>query len=156
MALYNRRLFLQASAAGFLGAGGALSALASRPAFAASASGYKALVGIFLKGGVDGFDMVLPFDADSLDGLTALRPNVINGHRGATARARETLLGLAPDADRFGGRRFALAPEMKAMHGLIEAGDGCVVGNVGPLLEPTTRSGMEAGRNALPARLFSH
>ena len=39
---------------------------------------------------------------------------------------------------------------------MFEAGDLAVVGNVGPLIEPTTRSSIASNSAALPPRLFSH
>jgi len=157
MAYYNRRLFLQSSAAGFLGAAGALSALSARPARAASTSGYKAMVCLFLKGGMDAFDVLMPYDEPSHSAFTDLRSGVVNAHQGAQARSRETLLAINPtNAARFGGRQFALSPELAPIQSLFNAGDGAIVGNVGPLLEPTTRSGMETGQQAVPSKLFSH
>lgn len=157
MAFYNRRLFLQSSAAGFLGAAGALSALSARPARAASTSGYKAMVCLFLKGGMDAFDVLMPYDEPSHSAFTDLRLGVINAHTGAQARSRDTLLAVNPaNAAQFGGRQFALSPELAPIHSLFNAGEAAVVGNVGPLLEPTTRAGMDTGQQAVPNKLFSH
>lgn len=156
MANYNRRLFLQASAAGFLGATGALVGLGKQRAFAADTGGYKAMVGIFLKGGADMFDAVLPRDQASYDSFRDLRRGVIDGHANG-ARARENLLAIDPaGANRFDGRTFGLAPELAPFKTMFDAGEGAVVGSVGPLLTPTSRAGMNAGRDALPKRLFSH
>lgn len=156
MTNYNRRLFLQASAAGFLGATGALAGLGRRRAFAADTGGYKAMVGIFLKGGADMFDAILPRDQTSYDSFLDLRPGVVNGHANG-ARARENLLPIDPSgANGFGGRTFGLAPELAPFKTMFDAGEGAVVGSVGPLLTPTSRTGMNAGTDALPKRLFSH
>ncbi|MGB3455332.1 MAG: hypothetical protein WBA35_03140, partial [Litorimonas sp.] len=106
MAQYNRRRFLQASAAGFLGATGALAGLGQSRAFAADTGGYKAMVGIFLKGGADMFDALMPRDAASYDAFLGLRPGLVNGYADGS-RARENLLALSPSGpDRFGGRQF--------------------------------------------------
>lgn len=156
MANYNRRLFLQASAAGFLGATGALAGLGQRRAFAADTGGYKAMVGIFLKGGADMFDAILPSDQASYDSFRALRTGVVDGHANG-ARARENLLSLNPSgANSFGGRTFGMAPELTPFKTMFDAGEGAVIGSVGPLLTPTSRTGMAAGTDALPKRLFSH
>lgn len=156
MAYYNRRLFLQASAAGFLGASGALAGLGRRQAFAANTSGYKALVGVFMKGGADMFDAVLPYDQPSYDGFLGLRPGIVNGYQDGT-RARENLLALNPTGpNAFSGRNFALVPELSPFKSMFDAGEGAMVGAVGPLLSPTTKSAMNAGTAALPGKLFSH
>jgi uncharacterized protein (DUF1501 family) len=156
MAYYNRRTFLKASAAGFLGATGALAGLGQRGAFAANTGGYKALVGIFLKGGADMFDAVLPRDADSYSALLDLRGGVVNGY-GDGSRARENLLSLSPSGPNpFGGRQFGLTPELSPIKSMFDEGEAAIVGSVGPLLTPTTRTGMDNGTDALPKRLFSH
>ena len=72
---YNRRQFLaSAGAATVLGGTGALSSLVSRRAFAADPADYKALVCVFLYGGMDHGDTVLPYDTPSYDALANLRP----------------------------------------------------------------------------------
>ncbi|MEM7729841.1 MAG: DUF1501 domain-containing protein [Pseudomonadota bacterium] len=156
MAHYNRRLFLQASAAGFLGATGALAGLGQQRAFAANTGGYKAMVGLFLKGGADMFDALMPRDQASYDAFLDVRPGIVNGH-GDGSRARENLLALdGSDMGRFGGRQFGLAPELAPIRDMFDAGEAAVVGSVGPLLTPTSRTGMNSGADALPKRLFSH
>ena len=156
MAYLNRRRFLQASAAGFLGATGAIAGLGHRGAFAADTSGYKALVGIFLKGGADMFDALLPYDSPSYDAYFDLRPGIVNGHANGS-RSRDNLLQLNPaNAASFGGREFGLTPELAPLKDMFDANEAAIIGSVGPLLTPTTRTGMDNGTDALPARLFSH
>ena len=155
MTFYNRRRFLQASAAGFLGATGALAGLGRTRAFANTSGGYKALVGIMLKGGADMFDVVMPRDRASFDAYAALRPGLINAHAGT--RDPDNQVALAPsNAARFGTRRFGLAPNLAPIGAMFERGEAAIVGSVGPLLEPTTRAAMQSGTGALPANLFSH
>jgi hypothetical protein len=73
----NRRNFLRSGAAtGFLAGTGVLSTLTSGKAFAANTSGYKALVCIFLKGGMDHADTVIPRDQTSYDLLQNARPGL--------------------------------------------------------------------------------
>ncbi len=155
MANYNRRRFLQASAAGFLGASGALAGLGRNRAFAAQTGGYKAMVGVFFKGGVDMFDALLPRDSASWDALLDLRAGVINGHEGGT-RAVDSQAALTPSNTDLGTRRFGLAPELARTAELFNSGEAAIVGNVGPLLVPTDRDGMKSGTSSLPANLFSH
>ena len=155
MAFYNRRAFLQASAAGFLGATGALSGLGRSQAFAASTTGYKAMVGVFFKGGVDMFDALLPRDQANYDKLVGLRGGVINSHADGS-RDPDNQLALNPSNTDLGTRRFGLAPELGRTAELFNSGEAAIVGNVGPLLVPTDRAGMESGASSLPANLFSH
>lgn len=156
MAYVNRRRFLQTSAAGFLGATGVIAGLGQSGAFASDAGGYKALVGIFLKGGADMFDAVLPYDRPSYAAFSRLRPGVLSSHP-YRSRARENLLALRPsNASAFGGRQFALTPELAPLKAMFDRGEMALIGSVGPLLSPTTRRGVETGRAALPNGLFSH
>lgn len=160
MSSIDRRKFLLGSGMGLVGATGGLGSLVSSKAWAADTSGYKALVCIFLKGGMDHADTVLPHDQASYDQLEALRPNLMASYRGGpseTSRDISNLLELSPEnAADFGSRRFALAPQMPEMRDMFEAGDMAIIGNVGPLLAPTNRQSFEARSVPLPKRLFSH
>jgi len=160
MVYYNRRQFLSRSTLGFAGAAMGLSALGHRSAQAANVGGYKALVGIMLKGGMDQNDTVLPVDAPSYDALKSIRPGIFNAYNSeseTSSRNRENLLELSPtNAAQFQGRRFGLPRELSNIHGLFESGDAAIVGNVGPLLESVNRDAFEAGTAELPKRIFSH
>ncbi len=157
----NRRQFLRESLALPLALGNAslLGSLASFNAQAADTSGYRALVCVFLFGGMDCHDTVLPFDAASYDDYAGLRSDLLASYAaqpGGSSRARGALLPLSPPGNRFGGRQFALPPQMSALHTLFEQGRAAVVGNVGPLLEPVNRDAFLANNAATPPRLFSH
>ncbi|MEM8921257.1 MAG: DUF1501 domain-containing protein, partial [Pseudomonadota bacterium] len=161
MANINRRAFLNgAGALGFLGGAGVLSGLNAMGAHAADTTGYKALVCIFLKGGIDHADTVLPYDQPSYDMLRGVRTglfNTYNANSSGSSRNRQNLLKLNPEnAGDFGGREFALPVQLSPLHDMFESGELAVVGNVGPLIEPTTRTQYEARSVALPKRLFSH
>ena len=160
MAYYNRRRFLgMASAATFGTATGLLGALASQvPARAVDTSGYKALVCIFFKGGIDNFDTVLPTDAPSFDAMKRIRPDIFSGYgegSGSSSRDRANLLELGELAG-SGGRRFGLPPNMPELAELYQAGDMAVVGNVGPLVVPVKRNEVEQRSKPMPRNLFSH
>ena len=158
MTYISRRNVLRGSAAvGFMSGAGLLSRMGE--AYAANTSGYKALVCLFLKGGMDGTDAVLPLDKASHDALGEHRRDLFTAYNvgsGASKRDRANLLELSSARTDFGGRRFALPPEMAEMHRLYQDGRMAVVGNVGPLIMPTTRSQMDNNTVELPSRLFSH
>lgn len=161
MAHYNRRRFLQSSGAlGFAAGSGMLAGLASQSASAADFSGYKALVCVFLKGGLDHADMILPYDTASHSALQGIRTNLFGTYdvgSGNSSRDIENMLELdAANIDNFGGRKFALTPEFSDMHALFQSGDAAIVGNVGPLVEPVTRTTMDNFSADIPDRLFSH
>ena len=157
MTYISRRNVLRGSAAiGFTSATGLLSSMGG--AYAADTSGYKALVCLFLKGGMDALDTVLPYDQESHDALRETRRDMFNQYRvgtGDSSRDIENMLELSTSRN-FGGRKFALPRELSPMHELYTQGDMAVVGNVGPLIAPTTRSEMDNRSVEVPKRLFSH
>ncbi|MEM8685794.1 MAG: DUF1501 domain-containing protein [Pseudomonadota bacterium] len=157
----NRRSFLKTTGAlSLMGASGVLAGLAGRQTFAIDTSGYKALVCLFLKGGMDHADTVLPFDEASYAELAEVRQGLFNTYNAedpTSSRHPDQLLRLNPEnEDSFGGRQFALPRELSGIHALFEAGNAAIVGNVGPLIEPVTRAQMQDNSVALPPRLFSH
>ncbi|MEM9233184.1 MAG: twin-arginine translocation signal domain-containing protein, partial [Pseudomonadota bacterium] len=156
MVYLNRRRFLQTSAAATFAAGtSTLASLTHQKAFAANTTGYKALVGVFLFGGMDHVDTVLHYDQPSYDAMRAHRPGIMNAH--GAARQRENLLRLQPDnAADLGGLEYALPQDLGGIHSMFESGEAAIVGSVGPLFEPTTREDMESRMVDLPPRLFSH
>lgn len=160
----NRRHFLRYSSAAGLSAAtmGTLGAAFSgfQTATAADTTGYKALVCVFLFGGMDCHDTVLPYDQASYDRYAEIRAPLLGQYEamvGGSTRARDRLLPLNPlNAGDFGGRQFALPEEFSSLHTLFEQGDAAIVGNVGPLVEPLTREEFWASSKRLPKRLFSH
>ena len=112
----------------------------------ADADQYRALVCVFLQGGMDGFSLLVPTGA---------------AEHGAYARSRGA---LALSADRLVGLSTAdgTDPGVGLHRGASELAplfaDGRLgfVSNVGNLIEPTTREGYESGTATLPAQLFSH
>ncbi|MGH1422576.1 MAG: DUF1501 domain-containing protein [Hyphomonas sp.] len=159
MTIFDRRNFLKAGvSAGFLAGTGALGALTSKKAFAAETSGYKALVAIFLKGGMDHADTVLPYDQPSYDLLKSARSNLFNRYAAAgNSRSRSGMLPLHPlNSSKLNGLQYALPPELSGMRDLFDAGDLAILGNVGPLIEPINRATMADRTASAPPRLFSH
>jgi uncharacterized protein (DUF1501 family) len=110
-----------------------------------TAADYRALVCIFLNGGNDGNNMVVPLDAE----YTAYQ-NV----RGASTLAltQASLLPVNP----MSGRQFGFHPNMPEMQSLFNQGKVGVVCNVGPLVEPLTRATYQNGTGKKPLQLFSH
>lgn len=94
----NRRDFLsRASAAGLLGTGGLTGGLMSMPALAADTTGYKALVCVFMFGGMDHYDTVLPYDKTSYDSFATTRESLFAQYVSANSpRGRADLLALNP------------------------------------------------------------
>jgi uncharacterized protein (DUF1501 family) len=140
----HRRSFIQYAS---LAAGGSIVGLrpfGSLNAFAQSAappSDYKALVCVFLFGGNDANNTLVPFDTAGYQNYAKLR--------GPLALPQSQLLQLASMP------KFALHGSMPEIRQLIDSGDAALIANVGTLLEPTTRANVAAQLN-LPSNLFSH
>ncbi len=167
----SRRAFLQRAAAlSSLGAAAtplALNLAAMGTASAQTAGDYKALVCVFLNGGNDAFNMVLPTDAASWQAYTTVRnqaPDPINLRAAGTAPVATAAIGspdrlggvLALDPVNAQGRSFALHPLMTGARDLFAAGRLAVLPNIGPLVRPTTRADYNTASFPRPASLFSH
>lgn len=153
--MLSRRNFLQASSLA-LGA----SSLAPLSALAADQSGYKALVCVFLNGGVDCHDILIGHDQASYDQWASSRQTIINQFAAAGnagARSRENLLQLNPiNQSDFGSRQFAMPPEMAPLKNLFDQGSLAIVPNVGPLIQPLTQTEAIDRTAPRPQRLRSH
>tara|TARA_R110001592_G_scaffold363248_5_gene682292 strand:- start:32875 stop:34275 length:1401 start_codon:yes stop_codon:yes gene_type:complete len=159
--MQTRRKFLKLSAATPIALAGSsmLGSLAGMNAHAMDTDGYKALVCVFLFGGMDCHDTVLPYDQASYDQYAAIRSSLLQSYAAlpsGSSRSREALLPLPTTSAMSAGRQFALPPQMGALHSLFGDGKAAIVGNVGPLLQPTDRTALLNGSGPLPKRLFSH
>lgn len=128
-------------AAGLAALGGAGSLVMPREA---QAGDYKALVCIFLFGGNDGFNMLVPTDGT--------RHGQYASARGSLALPKASLLPLA-------GASYGLHPAMQALLPAWSARRLAPVLNVGPLAAPLTKEQyLAAGPDSplVPDNLFSH
>jgi len=143
----SRRQFLRRSAklaasASLLGTVGSF-----QRAFGATASttGYKALVCVYLDGGNNGFNTIVPTTQAGYNVYAASRTNL--------ALPRSSLLSLTGTAsDGYAYGFNAACPEMR---NLFNTGKLAVLGNVGTLVQPTSKAQAQGGVN-LPLQLFSH
>ncbi len=153
----SRRAFLKrASALSIAGVAApwALNLAAMAEASAAGASGYKALVCVFLYGGNDYANTLVPYDADNYALYQQFRPSL------ATAREllTPTLLTpeLAPRDARGFPHQYALAPQLAPLLPLFDGGRLGIMLNVGPLVQPTSKQQYASKSVRLPPKLFSH
>jgi uncharacterized protein (DUF1501 family) len=138
----SRRTFLRGTA-GITAAGwGAWSDL-GRMAFAAGNEDYRAVVCLFMYGGNDSNNMVVPTMPSEYNSYARDRINL--------AIPRDQLLPI--NVANTPGRSFGLNPNMAAMQKLFNA---AVVANVGPLLQPLTAEEYRNNRGRAPMNLFSH
>ena len=149
----SRRAFLQrASALSVAGVAmpWALNLASLGEAAAATASDYKALVCVFLYGGNDYGNTLIPYDQSNYNAYNGLRPTM------AYTRTALASTILTPSTALANGRQYALAPELAPLLPLFDAGQMAVLLNVGTLIQPTTKTQYLAKTVPLPPKLFSH
>lgn len=136
----DRRHFLRyAGAAPVVSLLGGTSLLAS-----AAASDYRALVVVFLGGGNDGLNSLVPTDGAHGDYATArpelsLSKNVLTALAGASA-----------------GHTFGVHPALAPLASLYNQGRMAWIANVGPLVQPATARQVIERSVAVPSFLLSH
>ena len=145
---FSRRDFIRmgcCSAASF-GVTAAFGHLNLIHAFAANpTTDYRALVCIFLFGGNDSNNMIIPNDSAGYLNYQTLRSNL--------AIPQNTLL---PIVAKTGNVPYGLHPELTGLQGLFNSGQVAILANVGTLAQPVTRAQYMAGGPTLPINLFSH
>ena len=114
------------------------------------ATDYKALVCVYLQGGNDGHGTVIATDTESFNAFTAAR----SGAPGL-AYPLSSLLPITLKTPQS-GRTFALNPSLQGVQNLFNAGRAAIVSNTGTLIEPVTKTQIQAGTAPLPASLYSH
>ncbi|MBL9146409.1 MAG: DUF1501 domain-containing protein [Verrucomicrobiaceae bacterium] len=106
---------------------------------------YRALVCLFLSGGNDSFNMLVPREASAYAQYQSTRSNL--------ALAPGSLIDIHPT----GQPTFAVHSGMPEVASLFEAGDAAFVANVGTLIEPVqNRTQVNTLAKQLPLGLFSH
>lgn len=148
-----RRAFLKRSSAlGLTGiaAPWALNLAAIGEAAAQSATDYKALVCVFLYGGNDHGNMLVPYDSTNYAAYQTIRGSL------ATPQANLASTVLTPATALPNGQQLALAPTMTGLKSLFDQGRLAVQLNVGTLIVPTTVAQYKAKTVPLPPKLFSH
>ncbi len=147
MLIRSRREFLRDAirSVSVAGALGGLAKFGEMNAMA-SGSGYRALVCIYLAGGNDGHNTVVPI-------TTAQQSySLYQNARGALGIAQNSLLPINNGSDVYG-----LHPQLPEIQSLYEAGHAAVLANVGMLVQPITRAVYNTNNSSiLPNALFSH
>lgn len=111
---------------------------------ATDTSGYRALVCVFLYGGNDAFNWIVPRDNAGYGVYKASRRNL--------ALDQASLLPITV----AGPQQYGLHPSCPGIRDLFEAGRAAFVANVGTLIQPVTPAEFRSERVPLPPYLFSH
>ena len=158
----TRREFLGNACCAAVGATGLLSALGSLRLMGAAASpangpqlpstagapiasDYKALVCLFLNGGNDANNLIIPLGS-GYSAYASARSNL--------AIPQASILPFTPRTT--DGRSWGLHPSVSELHALFNSGKMALLANAGTLVYPTTKSQYNARSVPLPPQLFSH
>lgn len=131
-----------------------LSAMASLglPAYtlAAPSNDFRALICIFLVGGNDSINTVLP--------LSDFHYNQYASVRGSLSVAKESIVPTGLNVLDVKGNSvpIGLHPQLSALSSLFEKGNANIVINSGILDQPLTKQDIESATLPLPEQLFSH
>jgi uncharacterized protein (DUF1501 family) len=139
---FDRRTFIRSASLAAAGSAAGMAPFGALNALAQSATGYKALVCVFLYGGNDANNMLVPFDAAGYANYASIRGPLALKQSGGLIQ-----LAKAPT--------FSLHSSLTNIAELFDSGAAALVANVGTLVEPTTRAQYLAGQT-LPSNLFSH
>ena len=151
----SRRDFIRRSCccAAALGAAANFSRFGLVNALAQGTSDYRALVCIFLFGGNDANNMLIPNDPTGYANYQTIRGPLANGGLGL---AQATLLPITAKTAQNGSTLFGLHPQFTGVQQLFESGTLAFLANVGPLAQPVTRAQYLGNTLPVPVNLFSH
>lgn len=111
-----------------------------------SLPGYKALVCLFLAGGNDSYNMLIPRQQAAYDQYKRTRSTL--------ALPMENLLQLQSEGQAFS--EFGLHPSLPVLKDLYGQGKAAFLSNVGTLIEPMTVAQYKSKEVKRPVGLFSH
>ncbi len=148
----RRRLLQAIASAGAVSATGTIDGLGLSAALAQSAplNDYKAIVCVFLFGGNDANNLIVPLETAEYNLYAIARGT--QATQGLTLTTEE-LLPIRPVTL---NKSYGLHPAMSAVKPLFDTGKMAVLANVGTLAEPLTKAEYTAAAKARPDQLFSH
>ena len=142
--MYSRRSFIRVGCASVgtlaLRPFGLITAMAGT---AAPPTDYKALVCVFLFGGNDGNNVIVPLSGNDYDNYASVRKQI--------AIPSASLLPV-----NTGSSVYGLHPSLVEVQSLYAGGQLAFAVNVGNLVQPLTRAQYTAGSAPVPSNLFSH
>lgn len=148
----SRRQFLKAAAAVGV-SGAALNPWLQMQALAQSASGgsgYKAMVCLFLYGGNDGNNVLMPDSSDPTHALYA------KARQGLTLSGQIPLTLAAPAQAVGATKKYMLHASFPKLGQRFHDGQMALLANIGPLTEPADKQRYQDHLGSFPPNLFSH
>ncbi len=143
----SRRGFLRTTC--FTAAAGVAAASFSRlglvNALAQTTQDYKALVCIFLFGGNDANNLIVPLGSSDYANYASIRAGL--------ALPQGQLLPVSPKSL---SEPYGFHPQLAEMQSLFDGGQLALLANAGTLVQPTTRDQYLQGQATVPVNLFSH
>jgi uncharacterized protein (DUF1501 family) len=137
----NRRSFIRYASLAAAGSVAGLRPFGALNSLAQSATDYKALVCVFLFGGNDANNTLIPFDTAGYGNYSSIR--------GPLTLPQSSLIQLAQAPN------FAMNPNLPDIAKLFDSKAAALVTNVGTLVAPTTKTAYQHGAT-VPTNLFSH
>jgi uncharacterized protein (DUF1501 family) len=149
----NRRQFLKLASLAGAGLSTSASSLfnlnnigALSSAQASHQGEYKALVCVYLGGGADSYNMLIPRgDSEYAEYLTT---------RSNYAIPKDQILAINPP--NLVGKQLGLHPNMVNLQNFFNQGKAAWISNIGTLINPVTKTAYQNGTVPLPMGLFSH
>lgn len=164
----SRRSFLRNAAGVSLGIGATNALfdlrLLNNAVAATNVTDYKALVCLFLNGGNDGSNMLIPWDTGRYDNYRTVRGQRLALWRDAAEAAARPLIAGATNPNSYHGipltgqadTSYAVHNAMTGVQSLYNQNKLAFLPGVGTLVEPITRAQYRAGTRKRPPQLFSH
>lgn len=151
MSELSRRAFLKRL--GYLTAAGVanpvtINLMGMAEAAAATATDYKALVCVFLDGGNDQANTLIPIDSTNYAEYKKIRQEI--------AIDQSKILPLIPSTRLSDGLKWGFHPQLKRLNSLFHLKKLAVLQNVGTLIQPTSVEQFMRKTVPLPNILFSH
>src|SRR5271167_1424097 len=138
----NRRSFIRYASLAAAGSAAGLRPFGALNSLAQGATGYKALVCVFLFGGNDANNTLIQFDTAGYANYSSVR--------GPLALPQSSLIQLAQAPN------FALNSNLPDIAKLFDSKAAALVTNVGTLVAPTTKTTYQQQQVTVPTNLFSH
>ncbi len=143
----KKSILSSVSAASWMASSNQLGLVSAAAASSSSSAGEnKSLVCLFLLGGNDSYNMVIPSSNAGYASYLATRQNMAIEQNG--------LLPIAPLAGAT--ESYGLNPALQPIKGLFDQQKLAFINNIGTLVQPVTKSEVFQGSVPLPPQLFSH